>query len=112
MSELRAAIAGQLRSVEIELRRLQRWEAAPPPPERLASEVPFCHDTLEFTQWLQWVFIPRFRAVLEGDHPLPTACGIAPIAELAFTELDGDTAALLDSLRDIDRLVTGQEAPR
>lgn len=92
------------------LRRLDRWETVLPGPERLASGMPFCHDTLEFTQWLQWVFIPRLRAVLAGGHPLPGACAIAPIAEDAFARIDGDTDALLDSLRSIDRLLTTRDA--
>lgn len=92
--------------MESGLRRLDLWEVAPPAPERLASAVPFCHDTLEFTQWLQWVFIPRMRAVLEGGHPLPADCSIAPIAEDAFARIDGNTDPLLDSLRAVDLLLT------
>lgn len=105
-AQLRSEVARSLQDMERELRRLAVWEAMPPSPERLASEVPFCHDTLEFTQWVQWVFIPRFRAVLEGNHSLPTACAIAPIAEDALARLERDTDALLEEFRTLDRLIT------
>lgn len=111
---LRRELMLGLLAVEQELRQLQLWEAAPPAPERLASEVPFCHDTLEFTQWLQWIFVPRLRAVLEGGHALPTACAIAPIAEDALARIGQerarDTGALLVQLQRIDGLITGRSA--
>ena len=105
---LRAEITVALVAIERELRRLDAWESAMPSPERLASEVPFAHDTLEFTQWVQWIFLPRFRAVLEGGHPLPTSCAITPVAEDAMEKIAGDTEALLDAIREIDRLVTSR----
>ncbi len=101
-------ISLHLANVERGMRALDLWEAVAPAPERLASEVPFCHDTLEFRQWLQWIFIPRFRALLEGGHALPAQCGVAPIAEIAFADMDADTGELLEQLRAIDRLVTGR----
>lgn len=108
---VRVEIGICLVDIERQMRVLGVWETVAPDPGRLASEVPFCHDTLEFTQWLQWIFIPRFRALLEGDHPLPTACAVAPIAEMAFAEMAGDTDSLLEQLRTVDRLVTGRAAP-
>lgn len=109
--QLRTEITVTLAVIERELRRLDAWESIMPTPERLASEVPFAHDTLEFTQWVQWIFLPRFRAVLEGGHPLPTSCAITPVAEDAVEKLAGDTDALLDAIREIDRLVASQGMP-
>ncbi len=104
--ELRRGIAGLLDALEAELRRQNRWESVMPTAERLTSEIPFCHDTLEYLQWVQWVFIPRFRAVLEGGHSLPSACAIAPAAEISVDPADPKTAALLLALRRIDYLVS------
>lgn len=102
---IRHDIAVALIAIESEMRGLGIWEVHPPAPACLMSEIPFCHDTLEFRQWLQWVFIPRFRAVLEGDHPLPGASAIAPIAEDALLLVDGDTGALLAQVQLIDQLI-------
>ncbi|MFZ5723617.1 MAG: YqcC family protein [Pseudomonadota bacterium] len=108
---IRSEITERLVAVEIELRRIGVWETALPTAEQLASDVPFSHDRLEFTQWLQWIFLPRFRAVLEGGHPLPQSCAVAPIAEDALARLNADTALLLAHLQDIDRLITERVSP-
>lgn len=107
-NEIRRELMELLSALERELRRIDAWETVPPAPERLASEVPFSHDTLEFTQWVQWIFIPRLRAVLEGGHILPSACAIAPVAEIAFADHAADTDPLLEHLRRIDSLISGR----
>ncbi len=109
-STIRHDIATALIAIEKEMRGLGMWETHPPAPACLMSEIPFCHDTLEFRQWLQWIFIPRFRAVLEGNHPLPSASAIAPIAEEALLLVDGDTGALLAQVLLIDRLIGARAA--
>lgn len=70
-----------LTDLENQLRAVQCWDAQAPAAEALASTTPFAADSLEFCQWLQWVFIPKIQAMLE-QGPLPAmACGIAPMAE-------------------------------
>lgn len=109
MSEmLRAELRMQLVILEREMKRIDAWEAYPPSADRLASAIPFCHDTLEFTQWVQWIFLPRFHAVLEGGHSLPGASAIVPVAELALEKSEADNDALLDAFREIDRLLNSQ----
>ncbi len=109
---IRYELANLLTGLERELRRAGAWESVMPSAERMASEVPFAHDTLEFTQWVQWICIPRFRALLEGGHPLPAACAIAPVAEDALARLDADTDEVLALLRAIDRLLTERAVSR
>ena len=73
-----------LDALEQELRRLNVWSPLPPSPEAMASSVPFCFDTMVFSQWLQWVFAPRMRALLDRGGPLPTGSDIASYAEIAL----------------------------
>ncbi|MEG9488561.1 YqcC family protein [Mannheimia indoligenes] len=73
-----------LLDLEIALRVNQLWEATPPSPEALANEQPFCVETLTPTQWLQWVFIPRMRAILEATADLPRNFAITPYLEEAL----------------------------
>ena len=40
--------------IEAQLRQMGLWQAVPPSPEALASSQPFCIDTLDFSQWLQF----------------------------------------------------------
>ena len=74
-----------------ELRRLDLWEPAPPSPQQLSSTAPFCFDTLEFPQWLQWIFLPRTQAVLDAGGSPPAASNIAPMAAwyVEQSELEG-----------------------
>ena len=58
------AVAQQLLLIERELRTLDMWSVEPPVPEALASVEPFCVDTLRFEQWLQWIFLPRMKAIV------------------------------------------------
>lgn len=65
--------------LEMHLRTSNLWQESTPPQEALASTQPFCVDTLEFQQWLQFVFIPRLRSLAEAGQPLPSQCNVAPM---------------------------------
>ena len=56
-------VADSLLQIEMELRRIDAWESEPPSPEALQSAQPFAVDTLEFTQWLQFVFVQPHESV-------------------------------------------------
>lgn len=105
-------IADLLRAIEQEMRHIGLWEETAPSPASLASTLPFCHDTLEFTQWLQWIFLARMRALLEGGAALPAACDIHPLAEHSFLELPQDTARLLELIGEIDRAISARTGDR
>lgn len=97
------AVAQQLLLIERELRTLDMWSVEPPVPEALASVEPFCVDTLRFEQWLQWIFLPRMKAIVEADDPLPQVSGICTMAELVCRE--ARVVSLLDALRAFDALI-------
>lgn len=101
------AIAEQLLLIERELRLLGWWSERAPSAEALASREPFCVDTLAFEQWLQWVFLPRMKALLESSAPLPAASGIREMVEESYRGRESEVAALLAALGEFDRLITG-----
>lgn len=78
--------ASLLIDIEAELRRLQLWDKEAPSAEALASTEPFCVDTLSFTQWLQFVFLPRMHSLLDIEQLPPGRCEIQPLAEQYFAE--------------------------
>ncbi|USD65893.1 YqcC family protein [Vibrio sp. SCSIO 43136] len=78
------------------------WQSTPPSPEQLASTQPFGLDTLEPAQWLQWVFVARFRALIEAGQPLPTGFEIAPYFEEVWKE-QPEYRKVLDVIVNIDR---------
>jgi uncharacterized protein YqcC (DUF446 family) len=91
--------------IEGELRRCGQWESTPPSAQALASSLPFCCDTLRFTQWLQWVFLPHTRALAESGRPMPRASGIRPMAEEALRGCPWETLPLLKLLGEFDRMI-------
>ena len=84
------AVIELLVTMETELRQQNVWSALPPSPEAMASDMPFCVDTMAFSQWLQWIFIPRMRALIDAKAPLPKGANITPYAEesLRFEAVD------------------------
>ena len=73
-------IAALLDALEIALREACLWSSVAPDAGRLASPLPFCVDTLSIGEWLQWVFLPRMRALLRARAALPVGCAIHPLA--------------------------------
>ncbi|MDE3735608.1 MULTISPECIES: YqcC family protein [Pseudomonas] len=100
-------VADQLLLIERELRGLGWWAEVSPSADALASQAPFCVDTLAFEEWLQWIFLPRMKVILENDLELPHASGIRTMAEEAYRERLTDVSALLDALGAFDRLIGG-----
>lgn len=97
-----------LQRLEHELRQLGWWSDIAPDADALHSSAPFCHDSMAFDQWLQWVFIPGIRDILQKKKPLPDNCAIAPMAEIAWAKAPSTAVAgLTQLLFEIDALVSG-----
>ena len=68
----------RLLAIEALLRETEHWQDSAPDSRAFASEQPFCLDTMEPLEWLQWVLIPRMRQLLESGMPLPQNFAVAP----------------------------------
>ena len=102
----RTAIAAQLIDLEAALRQLDLWSDEPPSHEALSSEQPFAMDSLEFEEWLQFIFLPTIYDVLESGRALPERCAIAPMAEETVGRRALPTEPLISTLRKLDQLIT------
>jgi uncharacterized protein YqcC (DUF446 family) len=100
-------VAVLLIDIEAHLRQMSLWEDQPPSVEALASSQPFHIDTLSFTQWLQFVFLPTLHGLIETGQSLPTECGITPMAVEYFRGLGLAGGALEKTLLSIDRALSG-----
>lgn len=111
MSDINTQLAALLIDLEAELRKQQWWDVEPPSAQALASVEPFCVDSLDFYQWLQFVFLVKIQALLEEQVQLPINCQIAPMAEQCFSEGCGSTKglAVISVLRQIDQLLSDQQ---
>lgn len=92
----------KLVQIERVLRQFQCWQSMASVPDVFDSELPFCMDVLQPYEWLQWVFIPRFQALLDGGLPLPETCVITPYFEVALAADFPGRAPLLEVLQALD----------
>ena len=85
MSERHSQLANLLFDLEKELRQAKLLAQQSPPPAALVSTEPFSIDLLSFTEWLQFIFLPKMYATIEATEELPQSCSIAPMAEQFFS---------------------------
>ena len=102
MTEIRDNLSRLLDQLETEMRQQALWQGSPPPRQAFESSVPFFADRMAFTEWLQWVFVARMRAIIEGGHPLPENCQIAPMAEECLRGMQVDTRRITLILTELD----------
>ena len=106
MDSLVSQLADQLLLIERELHVLGWWSAQSPSAEDLSSQQPFCVDTLAFEQWLQWIFLPRMKDIVEQGKPLPAVSGIREMGEFVYMNKPEQTRVLLELLGNFDRLIS------
>lgn len=76
--------------IEAEMKRAGYWRDEPLPPEMYHFTQAFAMDTMSFSYWLQFIFIPRVRSIIaeKGQFPSRSMVGVQ-----ALREFDGDDAA-------------------
>jgi uncharacterized protein YqcC (DUF446 family) len=99
-------LAALLMDLEAALRKLSCWDEEKPIYQALESQEPFCVDTLEFYQWLQWIFIPRMYSMLAMNHDLPNKCDMASMAEEWAKTRAFSARELILVLQEIDVLLS------
>ncbi len=98
-------IADHLLLIERELHVQGWWSSVAPSAEALSSTVPFAVDTMAFDQWLQWIFLPRMKEILERGLPLPSASGILVMAETVYVDRPEESRQLRKLLAEFDQLI-------
>lgn len=106
MHDIPNRIADVLLEVEAILRSSGRWDRCQPPAGALLSSQPFCIDTLSFEQWLQWIFLPRMKQILEYKKPLPVKSGIFVYAQEQLGKGDPPAGRLLSLVKRFDDLIS------
>jgi uncharacterized protein YqcC (DUF446 family) len=98
-----------LQSLQQVMSNLGHWSELGISADALASQQPFCLDTMNFSQWLQFVFIPNIQALIDAHQVLPRLVkgqGIEPMAIEFYknTQADRDILVLI---RQLDNLLQG-----
>ncbi|WP_299074147.1 YqcC family protein [uncultured Paraglaciecola sp.] len=96
------------KEVEILLKKLQQslqeaklWSNVVPPSKALQSLLPFAVDTLSFEQWLQFIFIPKMRELINTEPHLPKNLKLLPMAEQSFQSKE-EQLGVMEVIRQID----------
>lgn len=101
-------MADLLLELETEMRRRGLWTSNEPTENALQSTAPFSADRLAIEEWLQWIFIPAIKSIIENDGELPEKCEIHPYAEEFLLQGPDQPSTLLQIIRDIDRHISGE----
>lgn len=80
------------------------WSSTRPSNQALESQQPFCIDTLNFTEWLQFIFIERMEHSVKNNETLPEECNIVPMAEEYFKRHPSESQDIIKTLQQIDAL--------
>ena|SRR5690242_3118896 len=102
MTSLQQKVAQYANQIEAEMRRIGMWQTQPLRPEQMAFKQAFAMDTMAFSQWLQFIFLPRVRQAVESNSfPRSSSVGAQ-----AVREFDGDPEAdqLVTLLSEFDAL--------
>jgi uncharacterized protein YqcC (DUF446 family) len=88
-SDLYSEAERKISEIEAEMKRIGYWSPRNCR-EAYDFQQAFAMDTMAFSQWLQFVLIPRVRAIIEekGDFPSESMVGAQ-----AVREFDGDATA-------------------
>jgi uncharacterized protein YqcC (DUF446 family) len=86
------------------LQKHQLWQCEPISAEALNSSVPFCHDSMAFEQWLQFVFIEKMQHLITHNQPLPRNFAIAPMAQMTLINKSGGNE-IIEVLTQLDGLL-------
>ena len=109
LSVERAEIAAAMIDLEAALRQLGLWQEHAPPSEALTSTQPFAVDTLDFHQWLQFMFLPGLRTVITQDLIMPAVCSVLPMAEETFKNGSLPVSDHLATLATLDAFITAAD---
>jgi uncharacterized protein YqcC (DUF446 family) len=100
----RETVKARIDELEAEMKKIGWWREGPPPPEAFDFHKAFAMDTMAFSQWLQFIFVPRVNQIIESGEQFPTH---SSVGAQAVREFDGEPDAdrLCTLLSQFDRLI-------
>jgi uncharacterized protein YqcC (DUF446 family) len=98
-----ALIKASIDKIEAEMKTAGMWSESPLPPEAYDFHQAFAMDTMAYSQWLQFVFVPRVNDLITSGGQFPSR---SMVGTQAIREFDGDerAAGLVELLCRFDSL--------
>ncbi len=105
-----AVVQQRIDEIEAELKRIGLWRNTPLDSPQYAFTKAFGMDTMSFSQWLQFIFIPRVREIVAQRGQFPSQ---SQVGAQAVREFDGYSEAdhLVWLLNQFDALFDQPSAP-
>ncbi|MGN1281458.1 MAG: YqcC family protein [Succinivibrio sp.] len=99
-------LKSSLSAIEQELKKLNLWSFGKARPEDSAFEslIPFCMDTMDFHQWLEYVLIPRMRILVQEQRELPENVLIHTYAQEIYRGRWQEYKELIKILMEFDKI--------
>ena len=91
-------------AIEAEMKRQGMWDSEPLAPEAYDFKAAFAMDTMPFSHWLQFIFIPRVREIIGNKGAFPAR---SQVGAQAVREFDGinEASELVSLLGDFDHFI-------
>jgi uncharacterized protein YqcC (DUF446 family) len=107
MRTTRERIRAKIAEIENEMKRIGYWQGDPLRPEQYEFRSAFAMDTMAFSQWLQFIFIPRVKNMIETGEKFPPD---SQNGAQAVREFDGDDRAqgIVALLSEFDEIIMGR----
>jgi uncharacterized protein YqcC (DUF446 family) len=94
----------KIEEIEKEMKDRGLWQSTPLPAEAYSFTRAFAGDTMAYSQWLQFIFIPRVHEVLSGNGDLPSTSSVGAQAVREFDGYD-EAAELVTLLAEFDEII-------
>ena len=101
----------KINEVERELKKLESWSDSSCRIDLLTCTEAFCSDQLEYTEWLQYVFLPGARKMIGEESPLPknSMLGVKAMREWDYMSQVPKMQRLTDILGELDDICNSEQ---
>ena len=105
--------ADRIDAIEAEMRRIGRWQNQRPKEEAFQSGSAFFMDTMPFSTWLTFVFIPRVRNIIaeRGEFPASSQVGVQALREFDGCPEAGELVHLMSQFDSFIVATAGMRGP-
>ncbi len=105
MRNLYDMIDQRLDELESALAAAKLLENDLPSKAALSSDAPFCYDSLQYHQWLQFVFLPKTRELVSEEAVPAARSQIAPFVEHEMSGSGKYYGEILIAVKRLDKLL-------